>query len=174
MIGRTTFACLLMLLSFGNGAAPGEEKEIATDDGSGVSKSSIAGSGHAVVLEAPDGKWNLTAVKIYGSRYGYPQPPAEDFRIWLCEESGKVLKTFTFPYSSFERGTAQWITLETKPTPVPKKFILIVGFNPTQTKGVYVYYDAKKDGDSRQGLPQKLKPFDKGDWLIRAVAAEAK
>ena len=53
---------------------------------------------------------------------------------------------------------------------VPKRFVIFVGFNPEQTKGVYVYYDKESSGKSLQGLPTTPnQAFDKGDWLIRAV-----
>jgi RNA polymerase sigma-70 factor (ECF subfamily) len=56
------------------------------------------------------------------------------------------------------------------PTWVPARFIVCVGFNPTATKGVYVHHDGATDGGSFVGLPgREGKPFDKGDWLIRAV-----
>jgi hypothetical protein len=148
-------------------------KELALDDGKSAGKSSVAGGGHAVAFETPVEGSSVVGVKIFGSRYGTQAPPNEDFKVWLCDEDGKTIKEFPFPYKTFLRGDARWVTLKTEPTPVPKRFIVCVGFNPTATKGVFVHYDAKSDGDSRSGLPGELNDaFGKGDWMIRALVAE--
>jgi RNA polymerase sigma-70 factor (ECF subfamily) len=151
--------------------------ELAIDDGTSAGKKSIAGSGHAVVFESPGDGATLTAVKIFGSRYGTPQPPAEDFHVWLCDADGKELKSFTFPYKLFLRGDPRWVTLKLpEPAALPKageKFIVCIGFNPQQTKGVYVHYDKHADGDCRSGLPGQMNDaFGQGDWMIRAVVVK--
>jgi RNA polymerase sigma-70 factor (ECF subfamily) len=152
-------------------------RELALDDGQMKGRRSIAGGGHAVRFEAPgegDG-WMLTAVKIHGSRYGYPRPPREDFKVFLCDDQFRPIAEFAFPYSKFERGNSRWVTLEVKPTKLPKKFILGVGFNPTQTKGVYLSHDGKGTGRSLVGLPgEQSQPFEQGDWLIRAEVTPGK
>ena len=149
----------------------GKPSELATDDGKSAGKRSIAGTGHAVAFEAPADGSQLVAVKIFGSRYGAQQPPAEDFHVYLCDADGAQIKDFAFPYKTFLRGGDRWVTLKLPaPAEVPKNFVLCVAFNPTQTKGVYVHYDKSVDGDSRTGLPGNLNDaFDKGDWMIRAV-----
>jgi RNA polymerase sigma factor (sigma-70 family) len=144
-------------------------RELALDDGKMRGKKSIAGGGHAVRFEAPGEGWNLTAVRVHGSRYGYPRPPREDFKVFLCDDQFKQIAEFAFPYSKFERGDATWVTLEVKPTNVPKKFILGVDFDPTQTKGVNVSHDRDGSGRSLTGLPgERFQDFRQGDWLIRA------
>ena len=60
-------------------------KELAKDDGVSAGNRSVAGSGHAVRFEAPGKGYYLTAVRIFGSRYGYPQPPRENASVWLCD-----------------------------------------------------------------------------------------
>ncbi len=157
--------------------AKSEEKprELALDDGEMKGKRSIAGGGHAVQFEAPGEGWTLTAVRIHGSRYGYPEPPDEDFKVFLCDEKFQPIAEFAFPYSTFERGEPEWMTLDVKPTKVPRTFILGVNFNPTGNKGVYVSHDKVGSGKSFVGLPkQKARPFRQGDWLIRAKVAPAK
>jgi RNA polymerase sigma-70 factor (ECF subfamily) len=151
-------------------------RELALDDGQMKGRRSIADSGHAVRLEAPaEGEgWMLTAVRIHGSRYGYPQPPRENFKVFLCDDQFRPIAEFAFPYSKFERGNPKWVTLEVKPTKVPKTFILGVGFNPTQTKGVYLSHDGQGSGRSLVGLPgEESQPFIQGDWLIRAKVVPA-
>ena len=44
-------------------------------------KRSMGGSGHAVRFERPEGAKYVCAVQIYGSRYGLPEPPKEDFHV---------------------------------------------------------------------------------------------
>ncbi len=79
-----------------------------------------------------------------------------------------MLTKFEFPYATFERGAASWHDLKVKPTKVPKKFIVCVGFDPEQTRGVYVSHDGEGSGASSNGLPgDKPHPFAQGDWLIR-------
>ena len=152
-------------------------RELALDDGQMTGRKSIADGGHAVRFEAPDqGEgWMLTAVRIHGSRYGYPRPPREDFKVFLCDDQFKPIAEFAFPYSKFERGNSKWVTLEVKPTKVPKTFILGVGFNPTATKGVYLSHDRQGSGRSLVGLPgEESRPFTQGDWLIRAKVVPGK
>jgi hypothetical protein len=97
----------------------GSARELAVDDGKMKGKKSIAGGGHAVRFEAPGEGWTLTAVRVHGSRYGYPRPPREDFKVFLCDDQFKQIADFAFPYSRFERGDATWVTLKVKPTNVP-------------------------------------------------------
>ncbi len=150
-------------------------RELALDDGTMKGKKSIAGGGHAVQFEAPGEGWTLTAVRVHGSRYGYPRPPRENFVVFLCDEKFQPITEFEFPYSKFERGESKWVTLEVKPTKLPRTFILGVDFDPTQTKGVYVSHDKEGSGRSFVGLPkQEAQPFKQGDWLIRAKISPGK
>ena len=143
----------------------GEPKELANDDGKPAGKKSFP-TGHASAFDAPEGTWYLTSVRIHGSRYGYPAPPKEDFHVTLCDEEFHKIADFTFPYSKFTRESADWVTLKTRPTKVPKRFVICLDFNAKQTKGVYVSHDA--EGESLVGLPEKRAgSFTGGDWLIR-------
>jgi RNA polymerase sigma-70 factor (ECF subfamily) len=150
-------------------------QELAKDDGIPVGKRSMAGSGHAVRFTAPGKESYLTAVRIYGSRYGQPQAPRENAWVWLCDAEFKKIAEFPCPYASFERGTPKWVTVPVKPVRVPPEFVVCVGFNPTATKGVFVHYDNGGSGSSFMALPGgKGRAFDQGDWLIRAVVQDAK
>jgi hypothetical protein len=157
------------------GKLVGPTKELVGDDGKSAGKSSMAGGGHAVVFDVPEGDgWHLTSVKIFGGRYGDAQPPAEDFHVYLCDADGKQIADLPFPYKLFLRGDAKWTTLKLKePLAIPTgadKVMLLAAFNPTARKGVYVHYDSAPDGDSRTGLPGNVnEAFGKGDWMIRGV-----
>jgi len=157
------------------GDLSGKPVELVDDDGQPAAKRSIAGSGHAVRCTSNGPDWYLTAVKIYGARYGYPRPPREDFHVWLCDKDFKAIADFPFPYAKFARGQPRWVTLAVKPTLVPAEFILCVGFNPTATKGVFVYHDREGGGRSLTGLPGRPgRRFDGGDWLLRASIDQLK
>jgi hypothetical protein len=133
----------------------------------------VAGSGHAVRFTALGTNSYLTAVRLFGSRYGQAAPPKEDAFVWLCDGDFKLIATFPFPYSTFERGDARWVTIPIKPTLVPQRFVVCVGFNPTATKGVLVHHDTAGSGDSFLGLPgRKGQLFQTGDWLLRAIVQE--
>ncbi|WP_165226936.1 RNA polymerase sigma factor [Aquisphaera insulae] len=150
-------------------------RELALDDGKMAGKRSIAGGGHAVRFEAPGDDWTLTSVRIHGARYGYPRAPRENFAVFLCDEKFRKIAEFEFPYSKFERGDSRWLTLEVKPTKVPRTFVVGVDFDPTATKGVYVSHDAAAGKGSFVGLPgEEFRPFEQGDWMIRVKVEPGK
>ncbi|MHC4744293.1 MAG: hypothetical protein ACYS8Z_20450 [Planctomycetota bacterium] len=153
----------------------GQPIDLTYDDGRQSGKSSMAGGGHAVRFKIPGDSWYLTEVRIYGSRYGYPAPPKEDFHIWLCDSDFKTIADFPQPYAKFGRGDPRWVGSTLRPTNVPSEFIVCVGFNPTGTKGVYVGYDESGSGNSISGLPGRAgRAFDKGDWMIRVTLDQLK
>jgi hypothetical protein len=166
--------------SFAAKAAPGgtdtgPSQELARDDGKSAGSASIAGGGHAVRFEAPGDSYAVTEVRIYGSRYGYPAPPAENFHVWICDEDFKTISEHSFPYSKFPYGKSpRWVILKIKAQRVPQDFIVCAGFNPTGTKGIRVHRDAEGSGYSLTGLPgQPPEDFAKGDWLIRVKVRKA-
>ena len=153
----------------------GRAVELAHDDGTMAGKRSIAGGGHAVDFQAEGSDWYLTAVKIHGSRYGYPRAPAEDFHVYLCDRDGNVVRDLSFAYSKFRRAKPRWVNLRVEPTNVPATFMICVGFNPTATKGVHVSSDAQGSGHSHSGLPGRLSSgTGGGDWMIRALVDQPK
>jgi hypothetical protein len=147
----------------------GEVRELSHDNGKKASQSSIPGGGHAVRFQVDGNSWYVTSLKLHGSRYGEPRPPKEDFNVWICDAQWKPLATFHFPYSSYTRGNPDWKTFRIRPTRVPQEFIVCFGFNPQQTKGVFVSYDDQPSKTSMIGVPGKGQPttFAKGNWLIR-------
>jgi len=142
------------------------------DDGTMEGKRSMAGSGHAVLFSKPAGEWYLTKVQIYGSRYGYPQAPRENFRIYVCDIDMNVIQEVEAPYSRFQRGVWRWVFVNIPRVKVPDEFYLCVSFNPTQTKGVYVGIDESViESHSKNALPSSHLEDVRGkfDWMLRAV-----
>lgn len=149
--------------------------ELKYDDGKAVGRQSFAGGGHTVQFETPAGNWQLTSIKLHGSRYGMPVPPKEDIVIWVCDDQGKVRKELKVPYKLVKRKEEKWVTMKVPPTAVPQKFRLCFYFNAEVTKGIYVSYDGKATGQSFVGTPDEgFEPFPQGNWLIRATIEPAK
>ncbi len=157
------------------------------DDGSMDGKMSLGASGHFVQFQCPPGKWYLTEVQVFGSRYGSVQPPSDQFTITLCDTKFKTVRYIRKPYSIFaERGKWRGYSVPVPPLELPEArvagdkvepvpFWINVAFNPSSTKGVYVAYD---DSDaecfSKQGLPDQT-PEDmsqKYDWMVRLVVTQ--
>jgi RNA polymerase sigma-70 factor (ECF subfamily) len=138
------------------------------DDGTSDGKKSIGGSGHAILFETPRGKWLLDRVEVFGSRYGTPQAPAEDFFVYVCDEEMKTVKEFPRPYYIFERGQERWHKIPIDAVAVPQRFYVCLSFNPGRTKGVFVHYDESvEESHSRQALPYTTGSPISGDWMIR-------
>ncbi|HPD45641.1 MAG TPA: hypothetical protein P5279_02260 [Anaerohalosphaeraceae bacterium] len=153
----------------------GKAIELALDDGRQADKKSIAGGGHAVKYTVGGEGWYLTGVRIFGSRYGMPQAPQEDFHVWLCDADLNVIADFPQPYGKFRRGEPTWVNLLTRPTNVPREFVICVGFNPTATKGVYVGMDGTAGKGSMAALPGRDgRVMDEGNWMIRARVDQLK
>jgi hypothetical protein len=151
-------------------AAARESRELSNDNGTMSGKRSIAGGGHAVKFKVEGNSNYVTSVSLHGSRYGMPQPPREDFHVWICNANFKPIATFKFRYSAFTRGNPDWKKFTIKPTKVPEDFIVCFAFNPQQTKGVFVSHDNKKPSEtSLVGIPGRgePEPFTEGNWLIR-------
>jgi hypothetical protein len=147
----------------------GHPLALTPDDGRPDGKMSIAGGGHARKFEAPGpGEWYIRSVSVFGSRYGYPRPPAENFDVALCDGQMKPIAIWKKPYSTFERGEPTWVKMSVPPTRVPKSFYVALNFRPTATKGVYVSFDSSTKGNSVSSIPgQPGEPFEDGDWMIR-------
>lgn len=144
-------------------------------DGQPDGRKSIAGSAEMVQFTLPSDTQKLKAIKIHGSRYGYPQPPKEDIEILILnEDMSEVLHRESAPYALFKRGKAKWNVVRfKKPLEVPNQFWVAVNFNAERTKGVYVSYDTSTGGEhSRVGLPPEVpakKTDFEGDWMIQAL-----
>ncbi len=140
-------------------------------DDSAEGRRSIAGSGHAVKFERPKAAKYLAAVQIFGSRYGHPEPPREDFYVYLLDQNRELIGAVPFPYGMIRRGRERWYTLMVPATEVPEVFYVAVAFNPHQTKGVYMGLDeGVESSHSYTGLPSRgfQAVTDAYDWMIRA------
>jgi len=176
--------CLALPLSAARAVAAeasGGVTVLKRDSGTMKKYESIAGGGHFVEFECPPGKWYLVGVQVYGSRYGTPTPPKENWTITLCDTDFKAVKEIKEPYSTFERSPQQkWYRVELPPLELPAKdgktlpFWLNVDFNPHQTKGVYVGYDGSTGTHSRMGLPgeEPAAMEGKGEWMVRAIVSQ--
>jgi hypothetical protein len=147
------------------------------DDGEKDGQWSLGGSGHGVIFCKPQGKWQLVAVEFYGARYGELQPPDEDFSIFLCDADFKVIREFKAPYSLFaQRGEWKWERIAVEPTEVPEFFYIVIAFNPTATKGIYMAYDSDVPiSHSRRAFPDShLTDTEKVyDWMVRCYLKPA-
>jgi len=150
---------------------PREIRELSRDNGKAAGQASIAGVGHGVKFKVDGDSYYVTSVSLYGSRYGYPQPPRENFRVWICDTELKPIATFGFPYGSYAYGKAGWKSFRVRPTRVPREFIVCFGFNAEPHKGVRVSHDGQSSETSLIGTPGpdggEPHPFGKGNWLIR-------
>ena len=159
------------------GAGKAAAIELHYDDGKVAGKRSLGGSGEMIQFTLPGDNGKVTGIRVHGSRYGMPQPPAENFVIYgVSEDESEVLFTETAPYKLFARGNEKWVDVTFKrPREVPKNFWIVLDFKAHQTKGVYVSFDTSAGGKhSKTGLPgqQSEKVDFDGDWLIRVKVAK--
>ena len=103
-------------------------------DDSAEGKRSISGSGHGVAFIRPAATRYLMSVEIFASRYGTPEPPDEDFHVYLLDENQVLFQAFPFPYAMIERGEDRWYTLKLPACEVPERFTIAFSFNPHRTE----------------------------------------
>jgi len=144
-------------------------------DDTAEGKKSLGGSGHAVRFSrSPENKF-VESIQIFASRYGYPEPPREDFHVYILNEKKEVLADLKYPYSMVERGELKWYTLKTPSTLVPEEFHIALSFNPHQTKGIYIGKDdSVSESHSFTGLPESgfEEIGEKYDWMIRVYLTQ--
>jgi beta-lactamase regulating signal transducer with metallopeptidase domain len=144
-------------------------------DGKSDGQRSLGGSGEAIQFTLPTEKGQLKGIRLFGSRYGLPQPPKEDVLVYILnEDMSQVLHTETVPYKTFPRTKKPgWIDVNFKQArEVPKVFWVAIDFKAHETQGVYLHFDTSTEGKySKAGLPGKeWKDVDfGGDWMIRAI-----
>ena len=87
----------------------------------------------------------------------------------MCDKKLKPLSRTAFPCSSF--GTQMsWVEFELPALSVPREFALLVCFDPSQTRGIYLGRWAEPKAASRVGLPGRVQgKTAKGQgWMMRA------
>jgi len=162
-------AAVWLLSSCLGGGVP---QVLSYDDDLPNGKRSIAGASEIIEFTMPAGCSQVTGIMLHGSRYGFPQAPNEDFTITLAKRDGTQIHTELVPYSTFERGSERWYTIDfKKPVKVTGTFLVAVNFNAQQTKGVYVSYDTGSGCQhSYVGSLRDMEPATTGgEWMIRAV-----
>ena len=170
---RTGAGALVVALAVLALAFPVRAEVLQYGDGVADGKKSIGGGGHLTLFDAGrEGRW-LNKVEMFGSRYGYPQPPDEDFYLYVVDTNGGILRRVALPYSLWARGDEYWRDLPIPPIQVPKGFGIGLTFNAEQTKGVYVGTDAVPISYSYSWLPgQQGQPLQGADWMIRVTVED--
>jgi hypothetical protein len=161
-------ACLLSSC-LSAGKAP---RTLSNDDGSPDGQRSIAGASEIVEFAMPMGCSKVTGAMIYGSRYGYPTAPAEDFQVTVSKKDGTQASIELVPYSTFERASDKWYTITfKKPIKIKGDFVIAVNFNAQYDKGVYVSFDSTNGNKhSFTGSVSSMESSETGgEWMIRAL-----
>jgi hypothetical protein len=138
-------------------------------------KRSLGASGHAILFQRPEKARFVEAAEIFAGRYGTPEPPKEDFHLYLLNEKLQQMADLRYPYGMIERSDLRWYTLQTPSIEAPERFYVALSFNPHQTKGIYLGFDEKvKESHSFTGLPdsgfEKVK--ESYDWMVRVHLAQ--
>lgn len=141
---------------------------VGYDDDGADGMRSIASDGHAVQFHLKQGG-TLKSIKLKASRYGKPQSDSQ-FTIYIMDEHFRTLAESCLPYMTFDQRGQQlyWREFKLKVIKVPKDFIVLLSFNPAQTDGIYVGFDATARGHSFTSLPgEPAQAFTDGDWMVR-------
>lgn len=157
-----------------------EEKDgaltLSYDEGESDGFLSDCGSGFAVIYKAPEGKWAMSGVSFFGRRFGSPEPPNEDFSLFICDRDFSVIKEIKKPYGTFDREAPRWYRMDFDPVAVPEVFYVCAYFNANTYKGVY----AHKDKDVKRSHSFFAIPYsfvgdvgEEFDWMIRVHLVRA-
>ncbi len=150
---------------------------IAHVDNTAEGKRNYADTGFGVRFTRPEEAAHVVAIQIFCSRYGNPQPPEEDFHIYLMDDNWRLIKELTCPYARIARGQERWYTFGVSPTEVPRQFGVGLWFNARQTKGIYVGVDNDVSrSSSYTGTPDSgYRPIEqKQGWMVRVCLTAAK
>src|SRR5271166_5818086 len=129
----TAMLGLVGLLAYATAALAADEMILKHDNGKMDSKRSSTGGGHAILFDRPEqDEWYLDRVEVFGARYGNPQPPDEDFTVYVTDPSMERYCAIARPYGTFARGPEQWTRIALPPVRVPARFYVCLVFNPTQ------------------------------------------
>lgn len=149
---------------------PAKAIQLSYVDNTAEGKQSFGGSGHAVRFERSNDASRVVAIEVFGSRYGYPEPPDEEFHVYLLDEQRQVIQDLVYPYAIFQRGGDRWYVLGVDSVEVPKVFYVALYFNAHRTKGIYVGKDSDVAeshslvGTLENGFESVKKKYD---WMVR-------
>jgi len=155
-------------------ADPENTTQLALGAGETIGERSTAGSGHVVLFKAPGKQRLLTSVSVFGRRYGGGYDPRTTFfHVFVCDRKLKVVSRSAHPYAAFPTDVSKWVDFAIEPILVPRNFALLVYFEPTAKRGVYMGKWKEKKAASLAGLPGKVQgKAPKGEgWMIRATVA---
>ena len=137
---------------------------------------SLGASGHAVFFERTNGASFIKSVQIFAGRYGEPEPPKDNFHVYVLNEKMQVLADVDVPYSIVKRGNQRWYTLSMPSIETPRQFYVALAFNPNKTKGIYLGLDKSvAQSHSFVGLPEEgyNKVPETYDWMVRVTLESA-
>lgn len=150
---------------------------LSYDEGIAEGRRSLGGTKVAVRFQRPAAAKYLQAIQIFASRYGTSVAPKEDFHVYLLDKDQKVLRDLTYPYATILRGDGlvhrsdnRWYTLPVPSVEVPEEFLVVLWFNSTEKKGVYLgMIRGVKESHSFVGHPDAalLPVSDSFDWMVR-------
>jgi RNA polymerase sigma-70 factor (ECF subfamily) len=162
----------------GDSSAEEGKTTLKYHDGVPDGKRSLGGSGEMTKSILPTKAAKISGLRIHGARYGTPQPPNENFLIYLLNEDRSGLIALEMvPYALFDRDEEKWTNLMffDQPLSAPEDFWINLDCRAGATKGVYVSYDSSTDGSrSLAGLPGTAasEPKHGGDWIIEVLVTE--
>ena len=148
----------------------GQIVELPAKSATETNHASLGGGGEGRKFTLPDaGDFFITAVSVYGSRYGEETvPPDMTFDIILSDADARMIAIWKGQYASFKYGNDGWARFEVPPTRVPHVFNITLDFHATASNGVMVGFDSTSNGSSVDSLPwQTPHPFAGGDWMMR-------
>jgi|GEM_PF-1512158 len=163
--------CVLLVSLIVALPAPAAEKVLHHDTGEMTDKKSHGGAGHVIEFAISTGSWWIKSVEIYGQPYGGGYNPRETFfTVSVCDSGLDELTAVEAPYSLFKYGLFKWTEVVfDEPIRAPRKFKIVVDFNATSTKGIFVGYSTVKKSHSSFGRPgQGSFSFEPDkEWMIR-------
>jgi hypothetical protein len=147
----------------------GHMVKVPAEAGSETNRMSLGGGGEGRKFTIPDANDQyITAVWVYGSRYGDEKAPNTSFDIALSDADANLVSIWKAPYASFTNEQDGWVRFAIPPTRVPNTFFVTLNFRADASNGVYVGFDSSTKGNSFDSLPGKtLHEFSQGDWMVR-------
>jgi tetratricopeptide (TPR) repeat protein len=147
-------------------------RELAHEDGHKKGKTGFASIDEFYVrFETPEPNSYLKAVRIFGVRPVEVESDEPNFHILVCDADFTPIADYQFPLDQFEPHFRDWVTLTIKPTKISSQFAIGLIH---EEKALAVGYRPGKDGNSFFKSPRgKVRPYSRGNWLIRAIVSQS-